>query len=537
MTGLRRRTLLAAAAAMPLAACQRPELNFSGGWVGASHERGHRLRDLLGPRSGSLPPPAVQRRARVLIVGAGIAGLGCARALARAGVEDVHLFDLEDAAGGNSRSHQIAGMACPLGAHYLPVPGDDTIEVVELLEELGLSRIEHGRRVYDERHLCHSPQERLFIDGAWQDGLLPLANQSPQTLAQYRRFGQTVGRLRRDLGFAMPTARARWTPAHQALDALPFSLWLSQQSFDSPALLAHLDYCCRDDYGAGLPQVSAWAGLHYFGSRHGFHVPGDDVEPGDAHEAVLTWPQGNAWLAERMTAPHRERLHTGHVALRVEEGRHTVSVDFWNTQSGQVERWTAPHAVLATPLFVSTRLLTSVPAVLTQAAVALQYAPWLVANLHVAEALADRPGAAPSWDNVIHGSALLGYVDAMHQSTRPHPGPTVLTAYWALGGDSPEALRAQRARLLSADWRVWAGAVLHDMSRAHPDLPAKVKHIDLMRYGHAMSIPVPGLRGHAALRALAQTRGRVRFAHSDLSAYSVFEEALFQGHAAGQNLV
>jgi hypothetical protein len=147
--------------------------------------------------------------------------------------------------------------------------------------------------------------------------------------------------------------------------------------------------------------------------------------------------------------------------------------------------------------------------------------------------LADRGGAPPSWDNVIHASPALGYVDAMHQSTRPHPGPTVITSYWALGGDSAEQLKAQRTRLLNDDWSVWAGAVLKDLAQAHPDLPAKVKRIDLMRYGHAMSIPVPGVRGSVALKALSEMKGRVRFAHSDLSGYSVFEEAYFHGHRVG----
>ena len=55
-----------------------------------------------------------------------------------------------------------------------------------------------------------------------------------------------------------------------------------------------------------------------------------------------------------------------------------------------------------------------------------------------------------------------------------------------------------------------------------------------MRYGHAMSVPVPGLRSSAALRALAGLQRRVHYAHSDLSAYSVFEEALFHGTRAGR---
>ncbi|MEO8153342.1 MAG: FAD-dependent oxidoreductase [Rhizobacter sp.] len=532
---LRRRALLAAAASVPLAACRRsPEPHYDGGWVGAQHERGHRLRDL---KSGSLPTPTVQRRVGVLIVGAGVAGLACARALAKARIDDVHLLDLEDVPGGNSRGHQIAGMACPLGAHYLPVPGDKATEVVELLEELGLSRIEHGKRVYDERHLCHSPQERLFIHGQWQEGLLPVHGQSEATFAQYRRFSELVTRASETLGFSIPTARSPWTAGHDALDAVTFSAWLAAQGLDAAPLRSYLDYCCRDDYGAGAAQVSAWAGLHYFASRHGFRAPGlhDKGEP-EERDGVLTWPQGNAWLTERLAAPHRERIHTGKVVMRVDEGKQDVSIDLWDARERRAERWTAAQVVMATPLFITARLLAAPPAALQAAAAQMRYAPWLVANLHVDQVLHDLGGAPPSWDNVIHASPSLGYVNAMHQSTRPYPGPTVLTSYWALGGDSLAQLQVQRARLLSDDWSTWARVVLDDLTQAHPDLPGKVKRIDLMRYGHAMSVPLPGVRGSAALRALLLADGRVRFAHSDLSGYSVFEEAFFHGHAAGRRI-
>ncbi|MBC7955570.1 MAG: FAD-dependent oxidoreductase [Cytophagales bacterium] len=529
---LHRRALLAAAASLPFAACRRStEPHYGGGWVGAQHERGHRLRDL---KSGSLPTPAVQRRVGVLIVGGGVAGLACARALARRGIDDVHLLDLEDAAGGNSRGHQLAGMACPLGAHYLPVPGEHDTEVIELLQELGVSHIENGKRVYDERHLCHSPQERLFIDGQWQEGLLPVQGQSEETLAQYRRFSELVASASDTLGFSLPTARSPWAAAHAALDATPFNAWLDAQGLTAEPLRTHLDYCCRDDYGAGAAQVSAWAGLHYFASRHGFRVPG--APDAEEREGVLTWPQGNAWLTERLAAPLRDRLHTGKLVLRVDEGRHDVSVDVWDATAQRSERWTATRVVMATPLFISTRVLASPPAALQSVASQLRYAPWLVANLHLEQVLHDAGGAPPSWDNVIHASPSLGYVNAMHQSTRPHPGPTVLTSYWALGGDSAAQLQAQRTRLLQEDWSVWARRVLDDLAQAHPDLPGKVKRIDLMRYGHAMSIPVPGVRSSPALKAMSQFSGRVQFAHSDLAGYSVFEEAFFHGHRVGNGL-
>jgi predicted NAD/FAD-dependent oxidoreductase len=498
----RRREFIAASASV-LAACGRGDTpSWTGGWVGDASALGHRLRD-----AASTPAPALQRRAGLLIIGAGIGGLAAARAAMRAGIDDIALFDLHDAPGGNSRSHTMAGVPCPLGAHYLPLPGAAAREVSEWLHEIGVARHELGRTVYDERQLCHSPQERLFFDGAWHDGVLPPADPGSATLAQYRRFAERVATAQRDLGFAMPTQRAPWTPAHDT------------------HLRWYLDYCCRDDYGADASTVSAWAGLHYFASRHGFHAPGD---ADSGRDGVLTWPEGNARLVQHLAAPLGERWHAGCVVTRVTAERHDVVVDLWNDRAQRAERWTAAQVVMALPLFVAARIVASPPAALTQAASMVRYAPWLVANLLLARPLLDRPGTAPSWDNVSYGSASLGYVNAQHQSLSAQPSPTVITAYRALPA-------SQRLALLDQPWPNWARAVIDDLATTHPDLPGKVKRIDLARHGHAMSIPLPGVRGHASLKALRDgTTPRLHWAHADLAGYSVFEEAFTAGDAAGR---
>ncbi len=128
-------------------------------------------------------------------------------------------------------------------------------------------------------------------------------------------FAAPSPRSARRGAFAIPTARSRWSAALQALDAVTFARWLDAQGLTAPALRWYLDYCCRDDYGAGSAQVSAWAGLHYFASRHGFRAPGDELAS-DGGEGVLTWPEGNAWLAERLAAPLGERFHPGRVGAR-----------------------------------------------------------------------------------------------------------------------------------------------------------------------------------------------------------------------------
>ena len=504
---MKRRSVLLSALA---AGCTPDAPTLQGGWVGTHPERGHRLREPPRRADGPL------RKARVVIVGAGIAGLACARALTQRGIDDIALLELEDQPGGNSRGHVLAGTPCPLGAHYLPVPGPQSGEIYRLLEELGLVQQQFGRAVWDDRFLCHSPQERLFIDGEWREGLLPPSD-SLATLAQYRRFAEQVTQAQRTLGFAMPSHRARWTPAHAALDAQSFAAWLESQQLTAPRLRWYLDYCCRDDYGAPAAEVSAWAGLHYFASRHGFHPPGDEAAERDP---VLTWPQGNGWLSAQLAAPLRERIHPGRVVLRATESREGVELLAWDEARGTPERWLARQVVFAVPLFVAARLIDR-PA-LQAAASLMQYSPWLTANLALREPLLDRPGAPLAWDNVSFGQAGLGYVNARHQAFDPTPQPPRLTAYLALP-------RAQRSELLTQPWQHWAGVVSAELAATHPDLAPKLARIDLCRFGHAMPIPVPGLRAHPALAALRQGSGRLAFAHADLAGYSVFEEAYTAG--------
>ncbi len=550
----RRRFLLSgAAAALPLLGCQPVggTAHIAGGFTGVDLARGHLLQTMGTGKTW--PIPTLTRRTDVLIAGAGVAGLAAARALRHKGVEDFALLELEDSAGGNSRSGVLEGLACPRGAHYLPLPSDDAPEVQDLLEELGLRQRIAGRWVYDERHLCHSPQERLFFNGEWQDGLLPLQGVGANTLAQYQRFSDLVAQLQRQARWTIPVKN--WHPAQvqKGLAAITFEAYLNQAGLTDLHLRWYLNYCCRDDYGAGIGTVSAWAGIHYFASRHGFAAPGMEAAE---REGVLTWPEGNAWLTQHLAAPLKDRLHTGQVVLRISNVTHGVEVDVFNTATQAVERWQARRAIVALPIFIAARVLQNPPDWLRRAAASTVYAPWLVANIHLSAALQDRPGAPPSWDNVLYGDGQnapgLGYVDAMHQSLRPVPGATVLTYYRALGdaavaagGEQLMPGSAGRHLLLNQPWTLWRDAILAELSAAHPDLAAKTTRIDITRYGHAMAVPVPGNDSQIGVQPLFKngiqlqkseryqiTYERLNFAHSDWAGYSVFEEAFTLGHHA-----
>ena len=188
---------------------------------------------------------------------------------------------------------------------------------------------------------------------------------------------------------------------------------------------------------------------------------------------------------------------------------------------------TCDAVVWAAPLFVLPRVLPGV-----RLPVTIDYAPWVVANLTLRRPPEER-GAPPAWDNIIYGSPSLGYVDAGHQSLATRSDRRVWTWYHAIvDRSSVEGRRWLQER----PWSAWRDQILSDLSRAHPDIAECVEHVDVMRWGHAMARPVPGVMSRVdAMRRWSPAPG-VYCAHADLSGLSLFEEAQFHGVAAAEQV-
>ncbi|MFC5299893.1 NAD(P)-binding protein [Azospira restricta] len=536
---MRRRAFLGAAAALsvaPLAGCAKAPPLPPGELLGASPALGHRLRD------GGLPAPSATRRVPVLIVGGGVGGLAAAWKLSRAGVDDYLLAEMEGETGGNSRAGNTPAGPCPLGAHYLPLPTREATATRELLAELGVLRGDPraARPAYDERYLCAAPQERLWRDGLWQEGLLPTLGVGAGERAEVARFLERMAAYRHARGgdgrraFALPMALSSRDPALLALDRLSMRDWLRREGFAAAQLHWYVDYACRDDYGAGSDAVSAWAGIHYFACRSG---QATDV----ADDVVLTAPDGNAWLARGLAAGVRGPVLTGAVACRVAEsgergqGRSgAVEVDLWLAGEERVLRVVAEQLIWAAPLHLLPHVFAGRDAA-TQAWLAASrawsHAPWLVANLTLAAEPETHAGAPLAWDNVLADSPGLGYVVSTHQTLRQRPGPTVLTYYRALSEHAPAR---GRELLLGLSREAWAAAVLSDLARPHPEIHELTTRLDVVRYGHAMARPTVGFVWGGAREAFAAGHPRIRFAHADVSGFSLFEEAQYRGVLAAE---
>jgi len=472
----------------------------AGSFVNESFQAGHQLRD-----QAAFPAPKRIEKVPIVIVGGGIAGLSAAWRLRKRGFTDFVLLEMNDAAGGNARWGQNEITAYPWAAHYVPVPGPKAIYVRELFEDLGV--LQNG--IWNERYLCFSPQERLFLYGRWQEGIEPAVGLKPKDREQFQRLEDLFTKYRKSGEFTIPLGLGRSKNSID-LDRVNFADWLSQNGFDSPLVNWYMNYACRDDYGALAKDTSAWAGIHYFSSREA------------EEKGPLTWPEGNGWITRRLLERVGETVRTNQMVHRIAPGARGVTVE-----AGDIQ-YQSEFVIFAAPTFLASYLIDNFPRLND-----FTYSPWLTANLTL-DRLPEQRGAEPTWDTVFLDSPTLGYVDATHQSIRSHIDKTVWTFYWALAEGDP----AQNRRLLlEQDWAYWKEAILHDLERVHSDIRQCVSRIDIMRMGHAMIRPTPGAIFSAERERLASVRGRLLFANSDLSGISIFEEAQYRGIEAAQKIL
>jgi glycine/D-amino acid oxidase-like deaminating enzyme len=486
-----RRQFLSAALVGLTAKAARP---MAGGFVNDAFPIGHRIRD-----RAKIAAPSRVEKFPLVIVGGGMAGLSAAWRLTRRGFRDFVLLEMEAQPGGNSRWGENDITAYPWAAHYVPVPDTRESLVRELFEELGVFK--DGK--WDERRLCFSPQERLFLHGRWQEGIEPEIASTARDREDYKRFNDMMLAARATGGFTIPMERGAHSNNSLELDRISMQEWMSRNKFTSPYLDWYVNYACRDDYGSLARDTSAWAGVHYFASR-------DPEEKGP-----LTWPEGNGWIARQLIERLKPWLRPSSPVFSIVREGNRMRVRTENVD------YLAERVIFAAPTFLAPHVIEG--ALKPDGFV---YSPWLTANLTI-----ERPPEDTAWDNVIYESPALGYVVATHMTLSTVVERSVWTFYWSLAHRPPAEMRQM---LLDKDWAWWRDAILNDLARAHPDIRERVSRIDIMRIGHAMARPVPGFLGSESRHRFAggSREDRIYYANSDLSGFSIFEEAQSRGVTA-----
>ncbi len=482
--------------------------------------RGHRL------RSGAFPAFSEEIKINTLILGGGVSGLATAYGLSKKGKNDYRLLELHDHVGGNSLGGKNEVTSYPLGAHYLPIANNHNQALIDFLhEEKIITHFdERGLPHYKEEYLCADPDERLYLDGYWQKGLIPFATLSEEERSEIKAFLDQMEHYKTLKGsdnryvFDIPISQCSTDENYIHLDNISFFDWLQSNGWKTAPLHWFVDYSCRDDYGTSSKDTSAWAGIHYFSSRKAKASNAESDE-------ILTWPEGNYFLVKKLSSfILKENIQTGCIIYDVQETQEHVIVEYFDDIQQRSIRVIAQQVVYALPLFLLKYMKSDWAKNIYQKTEKQTYAPWMVANLYCNKMPIPELGAPLSWDNVIAYSDSLGYVNSNHQKLESRTKELVLTYYKAFADSDPQA---SRKKLHEANADQLTEDLLYELQKVHPDIREIVDEVEIQLWGHAMARPTVGeLWGHRISRnkILNECR-RVQFVHTDVSGISIFEEA------------
>ncbi len=510
----------------------KPEYaHIKGRLTGPNAKAGHIMRDKT-----PLPEPTTQTTVKTLIIGAGISGLSAARWLSKQGHTDFKVLELEDHAGGNAFFGTNPVSSYPLGAHYIPIVNNDDQLLVDFLHENQVITHfdEHNLPFYNEYYLCFDPEERLLINGHWQEGIVPDFGVPPAERKQIERFFALTVKYKDMKGsdgkyaFDIPIDNSSTDENIRMLDRIPFTEFLKQNGFDSPYLLWYLNYCCKDDYGTPAANISAWAGLHYFSARKGKAA---NAEP----NSVITWPEGNGWLMKRLRGAVSDHIITSNMVYDITfDEKQNVAVKVFDLKKQTSQLITAQNVIMASPQFVNQRILKNLPRPGVDYGT-MHYSPWLIANITVNKLPTAAKGMVLCWDNVAYGTPSVGYVNANQQDLRIIEEKKVLTYYLPLCDKEP---RLSRLAAYTRTYEQWMDIVIPEMEQFHPNITPHIESVDFWLWGHGMISPaVNYIWGETRKNAQAPINNRIFFAHTDLSGISIFEEAFHHGISAANQVI
>jgi protoporphyrinogen oxidase len=495
---------------------------------GSIHGALHGLGHLVRQRNTDIKITETQRT-QVVIVGGGISGLTAGWWLSKNKLSDFKLLELSNDIGGNSVGGANSTSAYPWGAHYVPLPNKRCTDAIEVLEEMGLVKFENDKViVIDESAQCFDPRERLFKHGKWLDSVGPQLGLSADSDRVLNEFGNFVEKMKSakgsdgKYGFDIPVENSSRDAAFLMLDKISFKEFLISKEWADPELLWYVDYCCRDDFGLSIEKVSAWAGIHYFCSRH-------KETSGPSDEPILTWPEGNFKIAKFLSGKISAQIQKQCVVTNVKNHKGRCLTTYFQNSTQTWHQIESEKVIYAAPRYTAKYLIedyvspSSVPG----------YTPWIVANITL-KATRELDISNFAWDNVWRDSDSLGFIHAKHQSLRTQVSETVVT-YYLPCDRKPEKL--SRVNLLKMSHAELCEIVVADLQIAYPTIRDSLVQMDFWIWGHGMPGPGIGFLWSGQREVLHKPYGNIHFAHSELSGISIFEEAQYWGKRAAESVL
>jgi hypothetical protein len=410
--------------------------------------------------------PVATRKADIVIVGGGIAGLSAAYFLRG---KDWLLLEKESFFGGNAFQEEYDGQPYATGSAYA-YRGDYGDQ---LANELGL-----------KLPFVNNPDptiiNKTFVSDTWKTGLDQLPY-SKEIVANFRKFRDDMMKI--NLAEKMTE-----------LDAQPFANFTGAYA---PEVQQWWDGYGPSNWGATAGDSSALVGV---GSVQ------DLISGGDGKRVILPGGLGciTHKLVEALQPKYKERMLGDVAVVAVVQDKDGVRVTYLH--EGKLMTVAAKAALLCTPKHITSRIVMGLPSEQKAAMRRTRYAPYPVINV-----IFDKPVYNRGYDNWCPGNTFTDFIVA-DWTVQKNPGYkqkyNILSFYTPLR-------EIQRSNLLGEDdCKSLAARVLADFQKLLPECNVNPVEVRIFRRGHPMYMAVPGQYTNNRIAA-AHPMDRLFFGNSD----------------------
>jgi protoporphyrinogen oxidase len=410
--------------------------------------------------------PSVSARHDVVIVGGGVSGLTAAYLL---GDRDFLLLEKEPHWGGNAYLMEYQGNAYATGSAFLA----KSEQAYGFAKEIGLEPLPINDR--DSTII-----KGEWIANTWAEGLDKL----PYPLSVREGFKK----FKRDMLAIDVVKRAK------ELENVPFSDFMKGY----PAEVKQWwDNYGPSNWGAATEDTAAALG-----------IAGAQEVGGETVPEYYTWPGGlgaiTKKLAETLQPKFADRMQAGATTVAVVPDKNEVQVTCM--QGAELKTVAAKTVIMATPKFITRRIVQGLPERQSDAMHQVRYIPYVVVNL-----IFDKPVFNKSYDTWCPGNTFTDFIVA-DWTIRNQPGYqqkyNILTCYTPMNEE-------ERPSLLSeAGARKKAVSVLNDFQKLFPGSNVDPVEVHIYRRGHPLYMSTPGLYTNVQ-PLVREPMDRVFFANTD----------------------
>jgi protoporphyrinogen/coproporphyrinogen III oxidase len=429
--------------------------------------------------------PAASAKHDVVIVGGGVSGLTAAYRLQH---RDALLLEKEPHWGGNAYVMEYEGSTYATGSAFL----ESNSEAYHFSKEIGLDPLPVNNpdgSIIDE----------VFVPDTWGDGLNKLPY-TPFARESFKKFKKEMMAI--DL-----EKRGR------ELFTVSFSSFMRDYTAE---VKLWWDTFGPSNWGAISDDTAATMGIGAL----------QDMVVASTSDNRYTWPGGlgaiTKKLADTLQPIYGERMQAGATTVAVVPGKDDVQVTYMT--GGELKTVSAKTVIMATPKFITRRIVEGIPEKQSAAMKQIRYAPYCVVNL-----IFDKPVFNKGYDTWCPGNTFTDFIVAdwvIRKKTGYKQKHNILSCYTPLR-------EAQRASLLTEDGaKSLAADVLHDFQKLMPGMNANPLEVHIYRRGHPMYMATPGLYTQVQ-PIVRQPMDRVFFANTDSEGpESTTNEAIGAAHRA-----